>query len=344
VTLRLTSGTNDDDNDERAAPVASGEQREGAAGTSAGAPATSAVQAGEAAPVEAWTIQRVLTWSTDFLKAKGEGDTPRLDAELMLSHAISLTRLGLYTNFDKPLTPAERERFKEALKRRAAGEPVAYILGVKEFMGHAFAVSRHVLIPRPDTEVLVETAQAAARGLEGGALLDIGTGSGCIAIALALRLPEVAVTAWDVDDDALALARANAARLGAERVVFAKSDALDAASYAGAEARYDLVVSNPPYIGREEEPSLARSVRAFEPHRALFADDRGLAFYRRFAVDVPRVLKPAGKLLVEIGAGMAAAVTQILTDAGWSKVKLVRDYEKRERVLVAEGAPRGSHA
>lgn len=293
-------------------------------------------------PEASWTIQRVLQWSTDYLRDRQLSDTPRLDAELLLSHALGVTRIHLYTHFDKPLTPVEREPFKQFLMRRGGGEPVAYITGAKEFMGLSFKVSRDVLIPRPDTEIVVETAMSLVTALGRPArILDIGTGSGCIAVSMALKFPESTVEAWEVAPETLAMATANAARLGASNLTIVDKDALTSEAWEGGEA-FDLIISNPPYIGHGEASSLSRSVADFEPHGALFAGDEGLEFYRVFAAEAAKRLAPGGKLVLEIGSTQAQAVAAIFSTAGWGEVSIKQDYGKNDRVVVAgEPATRG---
>lgn len=282
---------------------------------------------------ESWTIQKVLVWSTGFLKDRGF-DTPRLDAELLLGAALGLTRIQLYTYFDKPLHAQERDPFKDLLRRRAGGEPVAYITGIKEFMGHPFEVNKSVLIPRPDTEVLVETALAHLKALPEAPLriLDIGTGSGCVALALAKRHPEAEVVAWDLHEAALAVARANGAKLGVENVTFLEKDALDPEAWN--DAAFDLIVSNPPYICETERPALPRSVVDFEPGSALFAAGSGLFFYETYARLAPTALNPGGTLMVEIGSTQAEAVSALFAAAGFQGVAVTKDYGKNDRVVV----------
>jgi len=297
----------------------------------------------EGASDSLWTIGRVLTWSTTYLRDRGQTDSPRLDAEVLLAHSLKMTRIQLYTEFDKPLNAVEREPFKASLKRRCQGEPVAYITGTKEFMGFSFAVGPEVLIPRPDTEVLVESALNAVKRLEKPRILDVGTGSGCIALSLALKCPSAEVVAWDIDDAALNLARANAKALGAN-VSFACCDALAEDSWTAAHpaahtsqtSQFDLIVSNPPYISPDERPSLSTSVIDFEPSKALFAAPDGLLFYRALARLAPELLKPNGLLMVEIGSSQAEAVAKILTAAGWSNCVCSKDWERRDRVIQAE--------
>ncbi len=293
-----------------------------------------------AAPLaESWTIQRVLTWSTSYLKER-QPDSPRLDAEILLGHVLGLSRIQLYTNFDKPLKTDEREPFKELLRRRLGGEPVAYVIGKKDFMGLTFAVTRDVLIPRPDTEVLVEQTLALTKDREAEALriLDVGSGSGCVALALAKRLPAATVESWDVSEPALAVARANAERLGiTENAFFVRQDALADAAWDDSErlGAFDLVVSNPPYIGERERATLSPSVARFEPDQALFAGEDGLNFYRRFARSARRLMKPGGVFLAEIGYAQAGDVTVLFAAEGWSSVTIAKDYAKHDRVVIA---------
>lgn len=289
------------------------------------------------APAEVWTIQRVLVAATKFLNDRGS-DSARLDAELLLAHALGLTRIQLYTAFDRPLSDLEREPFKEFLRRRASQEPVAYITGVKEFFSHVFHVTRDVLIPRPDTEVLVEQAllQLKNHPAEAGInILDVGTGSGCVAIALAKRLPTATVTAWDISEQALVAARENAQRLEAFNVAFAQCDALQAGAWAPAAASFHVIVANPPYIAAAERSALPPSVIRYEPEAALFAEDNGLAFYARFAASARPLLAGGGALLMEIGSTQAASVTALFAEAGWRATSVVKDYEKNDRVVIA---------
>lgn len=281
-----------------------------------------------------WTIGRVLTWSTTYLKDSGQTESPRLDAEVLLAHSLGLSRIQLYTEFDKPLSSQEREPFKSSLKRRCQGEPVAYITGVKEFMGYEFSVGPAVLVPRPDTEVLVEAALDLVAKHEAPSILDIGTGSGCIALSLALKKADSQVTAWDIDDKALAVAESNAAKLGA-KATFHRCDALTDDPWDESQ-QFDLLVSNPPYIRPDEREALPNSVLGFEPLHALFAAPDGLLFYRRLAKMAPKVLRPGGYLAVEIGYTQAADVMTIFAEAGWSQITCVKDWERRERVIHAQ--------
>lgn len=293
----------------------------------------------------AWTIQRILDWSIGFLKERGS-PSARLDTELLLSYVLGCSRIQLYTGFDKPLKPEEREPFKKLLLRRASGEPVAYITGTKEFMGLSLQVSPDVLIPRPDTEVLVQQALSQVKPRvkttvtddcvgESVAILDVGTGSGCIALALAMQLPSARIIGWDLSPSALVVAERNRAALHLDNVQFERQDALASAAWASvAPEMFNLIVSNPPYIALAEEPTLPASVIRYEPRTALLADD-GLTFYRAFAQHAGRVLKPQGLLMVEIGSTQAEAVQALFQNAGWRDVTLTQDYSRLDRVISA---------
>lgn len=291
---------------------------------------------------EIWTIQRLLQWSIGYLTNKGLTDSPRLDAELLLAHALGVSRVYLYTHFDRVLSPGEREPFRSALHRRGQGEPIAYILGTKEFRGHPFEVTPAVLIPRPDTEIAVDTAIEIAAAWpstesETIRILDIGTGSGCIAIALALALPNARLTAWDISSEALTVARRNALKLGVNsRVTFEYCDALNPQTWINTPAEgYHLIISNPPYISHSERESLNISVLGFEPHSALFADDDGLVFYKQLAKQASRFLRPDGKMILEIGSSQAKDVLNILASMGWTQPSVIRDLGRNDRCIVA---------
>lgn len=286
---------------------------------------------------DVWTIQRIIQWSTGFLKDKKITETPRLEAELLLAHALGCTRIQLYTSFDKPVTALEREPFKASLKRRSAGEPVAYIIGERDFMSHTFKVTPDVLIPRADTETLVETVADRLASLSGEELriLDIGTGSGCIAISLAKMLPMAVVTGWDVSEQALAVARENASELAASNVLFSHHDALSTDIWDGSNT-YDAIVSNPPYIGNAEKKDLGHSVLDFEPHLALFAEGSGLQFYQHFAEHALKLVNEGGFMAVEVGFRQAESVAELFRVFGWSKVQIIKDLGKNNRVVLAE--------
>ena len=284
-----------------------------------------------APPEEAWTIRRVLTWATDDLKKRGSS-SPRLDAELLLCKILKIDRVGLLIDADRPLARHELMGYRELHQRRRAGEPVAYLLGVREFYGRPFLVDRRVLIPRPDTEHLVEVALSRTRHISLSArVLDLCTGSGCVAISLGRERPTTHVLGADVSPDALAVAAENALRLGAYNVGLVRSDLFSA--FQPGRDRFDLVTANPPYIAGGEVPSLPVDIRAYEPRLALDGGPEGLDLLRRIVADAPAFLAEGGALAVEIGSDQGAAVQALFTAAGYRSVALQRDYGGLDRVV-----------
>jgi release factor glutamine methyltransferase len=280
-----------------------------------------------------WTVKEIIDWSTHYLK-KAASDTPRLDAELLLTKALNCRRLDLYLDHHKPLIASEKDAYRDLIRRRAAGEPVAYILGQRDFYGLSFQVNRHTLIPRPETETLVEQVLAQYPLGQSVRGLDVGTGSGCIAITLKKLRPDWAILAWDLSPEALALARSNGEKLEAD-VIWEERDALLSQNWRELGAELDFVVANPPYIGEREKPDLSPSVTAFEPNLALFAPDDGLLFYKTLASEACSVLRPEGKIFLEIGHKQAPEVSLILEDRGWQGILVHRDLAGRDRVVTA---------
>jgi release factor glutamine methyltransferase len=277
-----------------------------------------------------WTIEAVLRWATDDFRARGI-DAARLDAELLLSKALETTRLRLVLDAKRPLLPAELERMRELVRRRRAREPIAYILGHREFYGRNFRVDARALVPRPDTETLVDVALERTRATSMSMrALDLCTGSGCVAITLARERPTCFVVATDVSADALPVARENALRLGAYNVAFREGDL-----FAPLEVgwRFDLVVANPPYIPTADLASLDADVRDFEPRLALDGGPDGLGLLRRVVAGAGAWLVPGGVLAVEVGAGEAPAVVGLFEGAGFVEVQARRDYGRIERVV-----------
>ncbi len=260
-------------------------------------------------------------------------ETPRLDAELLLGHVLGLPRLALYTSFDRPLDPAETAAFRELVRRRAKREPIAYLLGEREFYGRPFAVDSRVLIPRPDTETLVDVALAALPEDSDGVLLDYGTGSGAIAVTLAAERPGVRVLAVDLSPAALEVAKANAAANGVEgRVGFVRSDGLERVP-GRFRGELTAIVANPPYIAESERAGLMPDVRDFEPAAALFAGRDPLVHYRRLSREAPAWLKAGGLLAVEVGAGQATDVRAMFEADGWPDVQVKADLAGVDRVV-----------
>lgn len=288
------------------------------------------------------TVLELLRAAGAFLAERG-APAPRLDAEVLLAQVLGTDRMGLYVQYDKPLQPGELDAYRAAIRRRAAREPVAYITGRKEFMSLEFVVDRRVLIPRPETELLVETVEKELqRRLPPGAALtaaDLGTGSGAIAVALACRIPSLTVWACDIDAGALAVAAENAARHGvAQRVICARGD-WTAALPADQAGEWHALIANPPYVARAEAPALAEEITRYEPPLAIFAGDDPLVFYRRLAAAAPGLLRPGGFVAVEVGAGQASSVGALFAARGFAPRPIVSDYAGHPRVVWAVWRP-----
>lgn len=276
---------------------------------------------------ETWTVLRVLQWTADYFREKGV-DGGRREAELLLADLLGLDRVGVYLNFDRPLDAGELAAFRSRVGRRARHEPIQYILGQTEFWSLPFSVTPAVLIPRADTEILVE--EALKRAQPAAAILDVGTGSGAIAVALAHELPAATVEAVDLSAEALAVAAENARRNGVEgRVRLRQADLSDPPG-----GPYDLIVANPPYIPDGELVALMPEVRDFEPRLALAGGADGLDCYRQLVSVAVSRLTPGGWLLVEVGAGQAPAVRELFTENGrYADLFTARDLAGIERVV-----------
>ena len=286
---------------------------------------------------EIWTVQRVLSWSSTWLKEKAMDQlgNPKLEAELLLAHVLELDRMKLYLQLDRPLTKNERESYKLLLRRRVEGEPVSYILGYRDFYRHRFVVSPAVLIPRSDTEVLVELVSKAAFQMNAPRILEVGTGSGCIAISLASEVPTSTVVAWEICTQALDVARQNMAEISVQNLTLLQRDALADGVFQGDV--FDIIVSNPPYVAKYEVELMSRETINYEPKLALFSgDDDGLAFYEVFARQSQVALREGGKIFLEIGLNQAAKVAELLKDANWRKIEIVKDLAGHDRVVCAE--------
>ncbi len=283
----------------------------------------------QAAPLE-WTIGSLVKWATDDFRTRGI-ENPRLDAELIVAHVLGIDRTKVIIESMRPLEGAELAKLRELVKRRRAHEPIAYLRGTREFYGLAFKVDSRVLIPRPDTEALVETALVRSANVSlSMRLLDLCTGSGCVAIAMARQRPTSKVTATDISPEALSVARENAYRLGAYNVAFAQGDLFEALP---PSTRFDVITANPPYIASAEIPELMADVRDFEPRLALDGGADGLDFVRRILDGAPDRLEKDGILAMEIGAGEAAATAALFEERGWRGIEIARDYAKIERVV-----------
>jgi release factor glutamine methyltransferase len=264
-----------------------------------------------------WTIGKLLSWTRGHFESKGV-DEPRLSAELLLAKAMGLKRIDLYARFEQRPTNDQRAQFREMVIAAAAHQPIAYLIGTKEFYSLDFIVTPDVLIPRPETELLVERVLAWCKEHSQPRydLLDIGTGSGCIAVTLAKKQPAIHAVATDISEPALEIARENARRHGVERVRFVQADLLELPEDAVPQGGFDIIDSNTPYVSETETPTLPENVRKYEPSVALFAGQDGLEVFRLLARDVKRFLKPGGLLAVEVGMGQADAVIALFVSEG----------------------------
>jgi len=288
---------------------------------------------------QAMTVLETIQRSTEFLAKKGV-DSPRLQTELLLAHQLKLPRMQLYLNFERALLPAQLDEFRELIKRRGQREPLQHIIGSTCFCGLELEVNRHVLIPRPETELLAERGWRFLCGLATAnhqpppAALDLGTGSGCLAISLAVKCPQAGlIVAVDISSEALDLARKNATRHGvAERITFLAGDCFAALSEA---AQFDLIISNPPYIPTADIAALQPEVRDHDPRQALDGGADGLAFYRRLAAEAAPFLTARGKLMLEIGDAQAEPCRGIFEQQNWIVEAIEQDYTQRPRILIA---------
>jgi release factor glutamine methyltransferase len=277
-------------------------------------------------------VAELLQTTTQFFTARGI-DTARLDAELLLGEVLGMQRLQLYTSFDRPMEPSELDAYRELVRRRGQREPVAYILREREFYGRPFAVDRRVLIPRPDTEILVDEVLEQLGEDTEGVVLDYGTGSGCIGLSLLAERPHWKLLAIDASRDALEVARANAASLElAERAGFVHSDGLSRVPERF-EGQLLALVANPPYVPLKDRPGLAPDVRDHEPESALHAGPDPLLHYRRLATEAARWLADDGLLAVEVGFGQAEAVRGLFDAAGYTDLAVRADLSGIDRVV-----------
>lgn len=286
----------------------------------------------KASTTEGWTVQRILEWTTTFLKQKGV-ESARLEAELLLAHARKCQRIRLYTDFGTLLTDDERAIMRELVQRRAKREPLAYIVGTREFYGRSFEVGPGILIPRPETETLVDACLELIPKEEPREILEVGFGSGCIAITIAKQRPQCAVVATDISEVAAQVAARNCEKLGVTtQVTLLPGDTLEPLKNAG--RRFDGLVSNPPYIREDERDSLQPEVAMHEPGTALFAGTDGLDVVRRIIAQAPAYLKPGAFLSMELDPAQCETVGGMLESAGFESVTIRRDLCGNERVVT----------
>ena len=276
-------------------------------------------------------MQSVLDWTIGYLKDRG-CETPRLDAEILLAHSRGCERIKLYTEYDAPLTPEERQTMRELVKRRATHEPVAYLVGFREFFGLEFEVQPGVLIPRPDTETLVVTALEAASEIDSPRILDLCTGSACIPVAIAANCPSSQLMAVEIDDTPFAVAQRNVARHELDsRFKLVQGDLFEAV---GNGPSFDVIVSNPPYVTDGEMKTLPPDVRDHEPHLALRAGADGLDIVRRIVAEADPYLTDGGALLLEIASEQAESVVKLFADTGkFEPAQIAQDLGGQSRVV-----------
>lgn len=285
----------------------------------------------QSTPSVRWTIKGVLEWTAEYFKTKGI-PTGRLDAEVLLAHCLNVNRLHLYLNMDSPLNPDERARFRSLIRRRAAREPVALITGTKEFWSLQLNVTPGILIPRPDTEILVETVLQEIEHKDAPALLEIGTGSGAIALSIAREKTDAFVVASDIDLLAISTARANAR--GTQTDGNVRFVACNLFTAMRAAPLFDVICSNPPYIRTEDIPELEPEISCFEPIRALDGGLDGLDVIREIARHAGPMLRPGGALIVEIGDSQELEVREIFASLGGLRdIEAVRDLAGKPRVV-----------
>jgi release factor glutamine methyltransferase len=287
-----------------------------------------------------WTVLRLLEWTTDFFKQRGS-ESPRLDAEVLLAHARECSRIELYTAFEQEPSPEQRVAFREMVRRRSEGTPVAQLVGYREFYSLRFRVSEDVLIPRPETEHLVVEAIDHAKAMQRQPLriADIGTGSGAIAVTLAKYLSDAEVTAVDCSEEALRIAAWNAEQHGVQdRVQFLCSDLLAALD---AERPFDIICSNPPYVSESEYEALSPSVRDYEPRQALLAGREGTEVVERLLRAAPDYLSDGGRLIIELSPMIADACEALAKGQGsYDKITFIKDLDGHRRVISMTRRPR----
>jgi release factor glutamine methyltransferase len=276
---------------------------------------------------KARTVLDVVQSTAAYFK-KRELESPRLNAEHLLAHSLGCKRLELYLQFERTLQENELAPLRELVRRRGQGEPLQHLLGTVEFCGQTFLCDKRALVPRHETEELVDLLQSAIRNAQ-PAILDVGTGSGVIALSLAAHFPEATITATDVSEEALSLARENATRLGHDRVRFRQTDLLS-----GLDEKFDVIVANLPYIGTTERSSLSREV-LHDPEVALFAGEKGDELMRALIGAAPNYLRPDGLLALEIGIGHSDALALYLSEKNYNDISPRKDYAGVTRFLFA---------
>ena len=279
-----------------------------------------------------WRVIDLIHWAESYLKEK-EFDNPRAEIEWLLCALLDCNRLNVYLRFEEPLSQSQLTILRNWVKRRLQNEPLQYITGSCDFYGRQFLINSQVLIPRPETERLIDIAIEKMKGIDSPTILDVGTGSGCIATTLGLEIPASKVLGVDISLDALKVANENKAKLCSENVLFIEMDILNTFP----EKLFDLLVSNPPYIPKNEMENLMKDVKDFEPVIALEDENNGFTFYKRFAEIGRTLVKPGAWFVLEVGMGDHPSMVQsIFSNSGYLNVELIKDYNGDNRVLVVQ--------
>lgn len=280
---------------------------------------------------DVWTISSLLNWTVNYFKSKNI-QSARLDAEVLLSHVLRQERIYLYVHFDEPMEQNELSKFREYVKKRAQHVPIAYIIGEREFMGLPFKVTKDTLIPRPDTEILVENVLNNVDKDKEIEIVDIGTGSGAIILSLLVNLPKAQGKTVDISSKAIEVAKENAVNLQVnDRCEFFVGDLFAPLN----DNKFDVIVSNPPYIPQKDIATLEDDVKEYEPVSALTDGGDGLSYYRRLLSEGKAYIKENGFIALEIGIYQSNDVKQIAMDNGWKNIKIIKDYAGIDRVVLA---------
>ena len=277
-----------------------------------------------------WRIIDLINWGEKYLKEKSI-ENSRIEIELFLQHLLKCKRIDLYLQFETIVKPESLATLRKWITRRINNEPIQYILGSSEFYGRPFIVNKNVLIPRPETEILIEISKEELKNVNNPIILDVGTGSGCIAITIALEIPSSKIIALDIDERAISVAKNNVEKHGVKNIEFLVTDIF----HEKINKNVDMLISNPPYISKEEVPSLMRDVKDYEPLVALTDNNDGLMFYRRFAEIIPSILKENGTAIMEVGIeDHPDRVEKFFRESGFSDIKTELDLNKDRRALV----------
>jgi release factor glutamine methyltransferase len=280
--------------------------------------------------LKTWRIIDLINWAESYFKEKGF-ENPRSEIEWLLRSVLDCSRMDVYLRFEEPLSKTQLATLRAWVKRRLEREPLQYITGSCDFYGREFSVNKNVLIPRPETERLIDTALDKLKGIDLPNILDVGTGSGCIATTLGLEIPNSTILGIDISADALGIANKNKENLNADNVSFEEMDILEQVP----EGQFDLLVSNPPYIPKNEMNGLMKDVQEFEPSVALTDQKDGLTFYKRFAEIGKDLVKSDRWIILEVGLGdHPNAVKNIFMESGYPDTELIKDYNGDDRVLL----------